>query len=75
MNTLDSLKELELSGKMTYKQIRKAIRDCNAVFGWIALTDGDGEYIQLQKGSILSAITDKTVKYNAKMANSILYIN
>ena len=67
---------------MTGKEIRKAIRQASAVFGWVNITADDGEYLQLTKQSATASCPAANdtgdfgpLVYQAEMRGDELYIN
>lgn len=64
---------------MTRTEIRKAIKKCNKVFGWVTITNNDGHYIELVKKNCLLVFSkdfDNDININAVLRDcNDLYIN
>lgn len=56
--------------KMTLTQFNKAVTEARYIFTWSIVTDNDGKYLEVKKGSIRQYIrdlrqSDKNIKVNA----------
>ena len=61
---------------MTKAEALRAIKAARKVFAWTNLYGSDGEYLQVQKQSLLAAIDQcDAVEFSLDLRHSDLYIN
>ena len=61
---------------MTTAEARRAIKAARKVFAWTKLYGTDGEYLQVQKQSLLAAIDrGDAIEFDLDLRHSDLYIN
>ncbi len=62
---------------MTVKEAKRAIRNCDKVFGYVAFNEDHGDYIQMVKSDLLAMLANFDLDYEVKASieNNDLYVN